>query len=168
MAKIDNIDAENRELMDYIFDKKKEIPDEIYVKLADLLKKKEQKKKINKTKLFKMKYVLTEVITPILPVDPDDDGVLEHIQSLSFTNQETREVILRGQRKCTGRSSFQDILHGDIQLCTHGNLGCGWQKGRTLTASDNFIKNYSWSDASQCSRTCVLTILEFGEFDPTK
>ena len=57
MDKKDTICADNREIMDYIFDKKEDISNEIYVHLSNLLKKREDKKS-DTTKYFKIKYSL--------------------------------------------------------------------------------------------------------------
>ena len=62
MDKTDPISEDNREIMDYIFDKKEDISNEIYVHLSNLLKKREDKKS-DTTKYFKIKYSLTEVIS---------------------------------------------------------------------------------------------------------
>ena len=161
MAKIDNVDAENRELMDYIFDKKKEIPDEIYVKLADLLKKKEQKKKINKVKLFKIKYVLTQVIS-VASTDFEADQNLCHQHAHILI----RESVLRGRRECTHHCFANDILNGDVQLTGCGHPPPSFKPGFTCTATKELDNDHSTLVAGNI--TSVITVLEFGEYDPTK
>ena len=114
-----------------------------------------------------MKYVLTEVISVVEP-NYDADGEFEYPGLTTHYNRTTREVILHGRTECTHRSNMKDMLHGDIQLCPDGSLGChGWQKGATMTATDSLLNDYD-NDHIRGNCTYVLTVLEFGEFDPTK
>tara|TARA_Y100000741_G_scaffold196535_1_gene149410 strand:+ start:293 stop:814 length:522 start_codon:yes stop_codon:yes gene_type:complete len=164
MAKIDNIDAENRELMDYIFDKKKEIPDEIYVKLADLIKKKEQKKKINKKKEYQIKYTMTKTITVAeAEFNDNDDGLLVRLSTLC---QETKvfKTILRGINKSTHRKHFHDIMAGDVQLFNGAPSRSVYHEGNTLVDTEYVSEN----DETRGTVTSVLTILEFKEYNSAR
>ena len=70
----DPIDPKNRELMNYLFEKKEEVPNEIYVTLSNMIQQKENNRDREATnKYFKVKYSLTEAIAVAHGGGDDED-----------------------------------------------------------------------------------------------
>jgi len=171
MDKKDTICADNREIMDYIFDKKEDISNEIYVHLSNLLKKREDKKS-DTTKYFKIKYSLTEVtsIAQNFPVESGCDCEISSTnKGLNLTTRyitDTRESILKGVTRPSYRLHFDDILKGIVQL-NHDEEDDTWslglKAGLVLVNTRNLHGDYQ-EDVSHVTST--MTILSIEDFNP--
>jgi hypothetical protein len=157
----DPIDTKNRELMDYLFEKKEEVPNEIYVTLTNIVKKKET----TSNKYFKVKYSLTEAIAVAHGGGDDEDMEI----TMKYKTK-SREGILRqlksGER--VDRSIFDDILDGYAPMditAFRDTAGGTYPVGATFVKTEFLQDNAGYiRDPGKIATT--MTIFSFEEFDP--
>ena len=163
----DPIDPGNRKLMDYLFEKKEEVPNEIYVTLSNMIQQKEKNRE-DTNKYYKIKYSLTEVIAiAYRGFDEEGDERLELAMKHKTRNH---EAILRklksGER--THTCFFDDILDGyaPMHIDTRGETyPTGATFAKTELLSPGHDGNYFYNPG-KITRT--MNIISCVEFDPLK
>ncbi|CAH0379339.1 unnamed protein product [Pelagomonas calceolata] len=134
----DPIDTKNRELMDYLFEKKEEVPNEIYVTLTNIVK----KKQTTSNKYFKVKYSLTEAIAVAHGGGDDEDMEI----TMKYKTK-SREGILRqlksGER--VDRSIFDDILDGYAPMDITAFRDATGVVGATFVKTEWLLDNVSYT-----------------------
>ena len=165
----DPIDPKNRELMNYLFEKKEEVPNEIYVTLSNMIQQKENNRDREATnKYFKVKYSLTEAI--VIAYRGYDEDCDERLDIAMKHKTRNHEAILRklksGER--VDRSIFDDILDGYAPMdITAFRDTAGYPVGATFVKTEWLLDNVSYTrDPGKITTT--MTIFSFEEFDPLK
>jgi hypothetical protein len=160
-SKSDNVAPENRAIMDYMFEHKRHIPQQHYVKMAELLHDKEK----NKKKEYQIKYTMTKAIT-VAELHFDDEDGPPRVQ-ISTLCQGTKiiKTILRGRKKCTHRKHFHDIVAGDVQLFNGAPSRNMYIQGNTFVDTE-YVS--SEDDETKGTVTSLLTILEFTEYNSAR
>ena len=157
----DPIAPGNRKLMDYLFEKKEELPNEIYITLSKLIQQKEIHRE-DTNRYFKIKYSLTETIAIAYRSGDEDDD--ESINIAMKHRTSNHEAILRKLRsgERVDRSIFDDILDGYAD----GRMTDSWT-GATFVKTEMLGPGKEQHlDPGKITRT--MTIISCEEFDPLK
>tara|TARA_Y100000748_G_C15273108_1_gene401511 strand:+ start:37 stop:660 length:624 start_codon:yes stop_codon:yes gene_type:complete len=165
----------NHEIMDYIFDKREQIPNDIFLTLSNLLKKNEENIK-NPTKYFKLKYSLTEIIS-IAQNFPTEDCIDLNSNELGPTDiglnlttryrSDVRTIIVKGEKESTNRLHIDDILNGVVQL-NYCEMNDTWEVGLKIGAVlvvSRCLTGQHQEDVSHI--TSSMTVMNIEEFDPS-
>ena len=160
----DPIDPGNRKLMDYLFEKKEEVPNEIYVTLSNMIQQKENNRE-DTNKYYKIKYSLTETIAiAFRGCDEDGDERLDIAMKHKTRNH---EAILR-KRKSGERTHtciFDDILDGYGPMHIDETYPTGATFAKTELLSPGHDGNYFYNPGKI---TTTMNIISCVEFDPLK
>ena len=162
----DPVSAENRELMDYLYENKDQMGSEVYVQLSKLVAKKEKAKPKFQQKFFKVKYILNEVVSFAR------NSYLEcceerNLELNTMFNTKTYVKVLRGVKR-TENTNFDDIMNGVIQLdvSVFGDYLTTIHTGDTYVRSVPLSGGYAgWDEDIAGKKTSTLHILFIQECD---
>ena len=161
--KPDPVTSENRELMDFLCEHQEQMCSEVYVKLSELVAKKEEANPKPKQKYYVIHYHLTEIIS--FAKHSYLECCDEHKQDLTtMFNYKTPKRIIRGVKKPTGSSNLDDILSGVVQLrrCGHPYV----KEGDTVIKSCPLANQGSdWDDAMAGNKTTTIHVLSMEEYE---
>ena len=156
----DPIDPGNRKLMDYLSEKKEEVPNEIYLTLSNMIQQKENNRE-DTNKYYKIKYSLTEVIAlAYRGFDEEGDERLELAMKHKTRNHEAILRKLKSDER-THTSFFDDILNGYAPMNGAFPTGATFAKTELLSPGGNYSYNPG-------KITTTINIISCVEFDPLK
>ena len=148
----DPIAPGNRKLMDYLFEKKEEVPNEIYITLSNMIQQKENNRETT-NKFFKVEYSLTETIA----IAHRGDGCIE--LSIKYMTSNYKRIlcsIKEGER--THTSTIDDILHGFIESNSLLPIG-------TTFVKTEFLQEGGVLNDIDGKISTTMTIFSFEELD---
>lgn len=160
MEQMDPITQVNRKMMDYLFENKEVVPEQIYKTMTNMLMTKEYEDKKITNKYFKIKYNLVTMFNSVVSVSDDNGNMVGPCLNQNRTTC-NKEHILKGillEDIPQYNSQFDNINNGFIEITNEGTLAFPY-----LSKPGSQLWGDHWkTDIEVCN--VLLTVISLEEY----